>query len=156
MAMRLKMFKEPPDTPQRDVATGQVGAIPFTHVDGQIVFLMITSRRTGRWIFPKGGRIDGLTDAESAARETFEEAGVRGRIAPIPVGTYHTLRVRPEGNAMVDVAMYPLEVTEQLDDWPEKNERSRHWVILPEARRLLAQPDLVALAERVALSGDNL
>jgi 8-oxo-dGTP pyrophosphatase MutT (NUDIX family) len=161
--MRLKLFellrspggeRAPGTTSPR----GQVGAIPFTHVDGQIVFLMITSRRTGLWIFPKGGRIEGLSDAESAAQEAFEEAGVRGRIAATPVGTYRTLRVRPEGDAMVDIVMYPLAVTEQLDTWPERSARRRHWVVLAEACRLLSDPELVVLAERVAqgaLAGDK-
>jgi hypothetical protein len=46
--------------------------------------------------------------------------------------------------------MYPLEVAEQFDDWPEKGERRRHWATLAEARRLLSEPGLVALAEKIA------
>ena len=34
----------------------------------------------GRWIFPKGGVGPGLTQAQSAALEAFEEAGVHGRM----------------------------------------------------------------------------
>ena len=128
----------------------QFGAIPYRHVDGEIVFLMITSRRTGKWIFPKGGLIEGLAPAESAAREAYEEAGVRGRVGTAPVGDYSTLKARSGSETLVSVAMYPLEVDVQLDAWPEKSERRRHWVTLADARRLLSEPGLVALAEKIA------
>jgi 8-oxo-dGTP pyrophosphatase MutT (NUDIX family) len=128
----------------------QFGAIPYRHVDGEIVFLMITSRGTGKWIFPKGGLIEGLSPAESAAQEAYEEAGVRGQLGAAPAGHYRTHRSRHGSENQVSVAMYPLEVEVQLDDWPEKGERKRHWVTLAEARLLLSEPGLVALAEKVA------
>jgi len=137
------------------------GAIPYRHVDGEIVFLLITARRTGKWIFPKGGPMEGLTAAESAAEEAFEEAGVRGRVGAAPAGHYGTFEPRkprkhqPGGETPVLVEMYPLEVAEQFDDWPEKGERRRHWATLAEARRLLSEPGLVALAEKIAAGGSG-
>jgi len=133
-------------------AAQQFGAIPYRHVDGEIVFLMITARRTGKWIFPKGDPIPELTPAESAAEEAYEEAGVRGRIAAAPAGHYRIFKACPGGETPVLVEMYPLEVAEQFDDWPEKGERRRHWATLTEARRLLSEPGLVALAEKIAAS----
>ena len=43
--------------------------------------------------------------------------------------------------------MYPLRVTRQLDKWQEMKNRHRHWVILPEAKRLLSEPRLAELAQ---------
>jgi hypothetical protein len=43
-----------------------------------------------------------------------------------------------------------LEVAEQLDDWPEKGERKRHWVTLADARRLLSETALVTMVEKIA------
>jgi len=104
--------------------------------------------------------MEGLTPAESAAEEAYEEAGVRGRIAAAPIGHYRTFKTRsgkvrpgkahPGGETPVLVQMYPLEVAEQFDDWPEKGERRRHWATLAEARRLLSEPGLVVLAEKIA------
>ncbi len=128
------------------------GAIPYRHVDGEIVFLLITARRTGKWIFPKGGPMAGLTPAESAAEEAYEEAGVRGRIGAATAGHYRTTKPHPGGETPVLVEMYPLEVAEQFDDWPEKGERKRHWATLAETRRLLSEPGLVVLAEKIAAS----
>jgi len=127
----------------------QFGAIPYRHVDGETVFLMITARRTGKWIFPKGDPIQGLTPAESAAEEAYEEAGVRGRVGAAPAGHYNTFKAHRAGRTPVVVEMYPLEVEDQLDDWPEKGERKRHWALLAEVRRLLSEPGLVVLAEKI-------
>ena len=142
----------PRSTGEPGAGERKFGAIPYRHVDGEIVFLMITARSTGKWIFPKGRPMEGLTAAESAAEEAYEEAGVRGRIGVAPAGCYWAFKTRPGGKAPVLVEMYPLEVAEQFDDWPEKGERRRHWATLAEARRLLSEPGLVALAEKIAAS----
>jgi len=65
-----------------DSAVRQAGAIPSTIVQGQVVFLLITSRRSGRWIFPKGELVEGMTPWALAAHEAFEEAGIFLAYAP--------------------------------------------------------------------------
>ena len=52
-------------------------------------FLLVRTRG-GRWIFPKGGVQHGLTHAQSAALEAFEEAGVHGRIEEMPFTRYRS------------------------------------------------------------------
>ncbi len=123
----------------------QVGAIPYRIVDGQAVFLLVTSRRTGRWIYPKGALIEGMTAPESAACEALEEAGVEGEIWPEPIGTYDTVKIKGMTRTPLRVSVYPLEVTQQHDSWKEKGQRHRHWVLLAEARRLLSEPRLVEI-----------
>jgi 8-oxo-dGTP pyrophosphatase MutT (NUDIX family) len=60
----------------------QYGALPYRLDDGgSIKVLLVTSRETKRWIIPKGWPIKGLKPSKAAAREAYEEAGVRGRIA---------------------------------------------------------------------------
>ena len=123
----------------------QAGALPYSMVEGRTVFLLITSRRTGRWIFPKGDIEPGTTSWESAALEALEEAGVTGQIGTSPVGSYRT-SANTDGSSLVDVDLYPLRVETQLDVWKEMDQRLRHWVMLPEARRLLNDPALARLA----------
>ncbi|MCG6121121.1 MAG: NUDIX hydrolase [Microvirga sp.] len=125
----------------------QIGAIPYRIVEGQPAFLLVTSRRTGRWIFPKGSVIAGLTPAESAAREAWEEAGVEGAIWSEPVGSYETAKVEGIQRRRVVVDAYPLEVTIQHETWQEMSQRRRHWAIWSEARRLLSEPGLVDLTK---------
>jgi 8-oxo-dGTP pyrophosphatase MutT (NUDIX family) len=136
-------------TGQLDVAR-QAGAIPFTVVQGQVVFLIITSRRSGRWIFPKGAPIEGLSPWQVAMHEAAEEAGVEGDVYTQPIGSYRTMKTLGIRRAVIEVVMYPLRVTRQLDNWPEMKSRHRHWVILPEARRLLSEPRLAELASALS------
>jgi 8-oxo-dGTP pyrophosphatase MutT (NUDIX family) len=58
---------------------------------GVLEFLLVQTRG-GRWIFPKGGVEPGLTQAQSAALEAFEEAGVHGRIEEMPFARYYVTR----------------------------------------------------------------
>ena len=127
----------------------QFGAIPYTVVDGQVVFLLVTSRGTGRWIFPKGDPIEGLRPFETAAQEAMEEAGIEGEVDPTPIGTYRAFKTLPFRRKVMLVEMYPLRVTQQLDEWPEKGRRRRHWAILPEAKRLLSDARVADLAVKL-------
>jgi len=58
----------------------QVAAVCFRIRNGDTEFLLVQTRGSGRWTFPKGGAEPGLTHAQSAALEAFEEAGVHGRM----------------------------------------------------------------------------
>jgi 8-oxo-dGTP pyrophosphatase MutT (NUDIX family) len=105
--------------------------------------LLITSRNSRRWILPKGWAEPELTAAENAAREAFEEAGVTGRIGSEPVGRYHYLKEKREGTGTpVSVDVFALAVTKQLDDWPEKGQRSMIWVPLDQAAAKISEPGL--------------
>lgn len=134
----------------RDSAVRQAGAIPYAVVQGQAVFLLITSRRSGRWIFPKGELAEGMTPWALAAHEAFEEAGVRGAIETRPIGSYRTMKTLALRRQPIVVDLYPLRVAEQLAEWPEKEQRRRHWATLPEARRLLSDRHLADMAARLA------
>ena len=57
----------------------QVAAVCFRVRGGDIEFLLVQTRK-GRWIFPKGSAEPGLSHAQAAALEAFEEAGVHGRM----------------------------------------------------------------------------
>lgn len=123
----------------------QFGTIPYQIVDGEVAFLMITSRRSANWVFPKGSVIKGQSPSETAAQETFEEAGVRGEIAEKPIGGY----VHPSNSdptSMDRVQLFPMLVTEQLEDWPEEAQRFRHWALLPQVKRLMASAQAAKLA----------
>jgi len=134
----------------------QYGALPYMIVDGQLTVLLITSRGRGKWIFPKGGLIDGMTPWESAAREAYEEAGVEGEIDQTPIGRYF-LPVTDERPKPVEVDVFALRVIRQREDWKEQGSRYRHWAVLPEAKRLITHDGLadiaVALAQRELGSG---
>jgi 8-oxo-dGTP pyrophosphatase MutT (NUDIX family) len=59
----------------------QVAAVCYRVRRGDIEFLLVRTRGgSGHWTFPKGSAEPGLTPAQAAALEAFEEAGVHGRI----------------------------------------------------------------------------
>ena len=105
--------------------------------------LLITSLSTRRWILPKGWPMEGVTLAESAAREAFEEAGIEGIVSPDPIGNYPYLKERKDGSGMpCSVDVFTLEVTGQRDDWPEKGARDVLWLPLDQASAKVAEPGL--------------
>ena len=121
----------------------QSGALPYTLINDRVVFLLVTSRKTGRWIFPKGSISSGMTPWDSAAKEAMEEAGVTGEIGSSPIGSYRN----SDKGVPVEIELYPLRVEHQMDSWDEMDQRLRHWALLTETRRLLADRSLVRLAE---------
>lgn len=127
----------------------QYGALPWRRTDG-LKILLITSRETKRWVIPKGWPIDGLTPAESAAQEAFEEAGIRGIANGMSYGHYdYQKQLRGEvRHCRVDV--FALEVNQILEKWPERRQRKRQWFDVEEAAGLVAEPALAAIIRRFA------
>ena len=125
----------------------QVAALPYkTDDDGKISVLLITSRETRRWVLPKGNPIRGLASHEAAAHEAFEEAGVTGIACPTPLGQYAYWKRRRNGQLRrATVALFPLAVTAQADEWPEQDERELQWFDLPAAAAAVDEPDLSRL-----------
>jgi 8-oxo-dGTP pyrophosphatase MutT (NUDIX family) len=108
----------------------------------QTEILLITSLNSRRWIIPKGWPDAGQTHGESAAREAFEEAGVTGNLSPEPLGRYHYLKEKKDGGMPCSVEVFALEVTRQVDDYPEKGQRTLAWVSLDQAAARVAEPAL--------------
>ena len=125
----------------------QSAALPWRRgADGAVEVLLITSRETRRWVIPKGWPIKGLTSAESAAREAFEEAGVEGVTSGKKLGVYHyDKRLRSGRLQQVRVSVYGLQVLRELDAWPEKGQREHLWTGVAEAAGRVDEPDLQRL-----------
>src|ERR1700733_4502567 len=70
----------------------QVAAVCYRLRGGSIEFLLVRTRSSGRWTFPKGSAEPGLTHAQAAALEAFEEAGVHGRIEEASFARYFRRR----------------------------------------------------------------
>ncbi|HUD30962.1 MAG TPA: NUDIX hydrolase [Novosphingobium sp.] len=108
----------------------QTHALPYRVRDGRIEVLLVTSRRKGKWILPKGKVEPGETPSQRAAIEAFEEAGIRGTVSAKPV----------LASSLADPSraqIYPLLVLEELEQWPEMELRQRAWFPMSEARSRL-------------------
>jgi 8-oxo-dGTP pyrophosphatase MutT (NUDIX family) len=133
------------DKAERDWMFNQSGVIPFRHEDGKLCVLLITSRKKKHWVVPKGVIESHLNPIESAAQEAMEEAGVRGRIPPRPIGEYDY----DKWGGTCHVEVYLLEVEEELPVWPESFFRERRWMSVEEAASLVDQEGLRRLIRQV-------
>ena len=108
--------------------------------------LLITSRGTRRWVIPKGNHMAGIDPHQAAAVEAFEEAGISGLLCPTALGHFAYDKRRGDGSLReIEVAVYPLAVTEELASWPEDQQRLRQWFSLDEAVAAVDEPDLKAI-----------
>ena len=127
-------------------ANRQSAVIPYRWRGDQLQVLLITSRRSGEWIVPKGQLEPDMTPHDSAAKEAREEAGVVGRVGTASLGAYSYEKWG--GPCVVDV--FELEVRQELSDWPEKGERSRKWVSAAAAPGLVKHDQLGGLIASLA------
>lgn len=104
--------------------------------------LLVTSRRTRRWVLPKGNVEDGMTAAESAAKEAYEEAGVKGKVAKRELGSYRYLKPDEDEGQSYAVRVFPMEVTAVKSSWPEKDERRREWMPVETAAKMVHEKKL--------------
>jgi 8-oxo-dGTP pyrophosphatase MutT (NUDIX family) len=124
----------------------QVAALCWRRSAKGLRVLLITSRDTGRWVIPKGWPMRHRSDAEAAAREAYEEAGLRGEVSSRSIGiyTYHKV-LGPKQSIPVVVRVFPLEAREMLRTYPETGQRRVKWFAPDKAAQRVAEPDLAAL-----------
>jgi 8-oxo-dGTP pyrophosphatase MutT (NUDIX family) len=137
----------------------QYAALPYRFTPtAAFEILLVTTRRSKRWIIPKGWPIKGLRPAKSAAREAFEEAGVRGKIGAKSIGLFKYNKLLDEQGIEVscEVKVFPLLVKRQSDSWPELEQRLVQWVDSAKAVSLIEERQLkklvAAFAKRIAVA----
>ena len=121
----------------------QYAALPWRHTGAGREVLLISSRDTGRWVIPKGWPIRGLSPAETAAREAYEEAGLGGMVSKKPIGEFAYDKKLNDGSVKnTKVEVFSLEQMIQHPDWPEKGQRRIQWFSVPEAAEAVQEPQL--------------
>jgi 8-oxo-dGTP pyrophosphatase MutT (NUDIX family) len=119
----------------------QAAAVCY-RVRGQgIEFLLVRTRSSGRWTFPKGSAEPGLTHAQAAALEAFEEAGVHGRIEEVSFARYvrrgGARKSARSGKKEVAVYAHLCEVLRLSS--PKESKRNRTWFSAEDAKRCLRE-----------------
>lgn len=137
--------------PGRPSRARQYAAIPIRlSPTAGIEVLLLTSRGTGRWVIPKGWPMRKKTPADTAAREAFEEAGVKGRFwSRQAFGTYRYRKEDEDPHRDILVRVFILVVDQQKEAWPEQPQRSTGWFPIGRAARLVREPGLSRLLLRV-------
>lgn len=125
----------------------QTGALPWRWGrNKRLEVLLVTGRRSRRWMIPKGWPMAGKTLAEAAAQEAFEEAGVKGKVDPEPLGSFnHTKQSLVTGALEVSILVHLMFVERELSKWPEAGQRRRKWFSIEEATQKVDSEELRTL-----------
>jgi len=119
----------------------QSGVIPYRKKNNEIEVLLITSLKKKNWIIPKGFIEFNLTPFESAKKEAYEEAGVSGTNETVELGSF---KMKKKSGLCI-IKIYSMEVSEVLEDYPEKNQRKRKWFSVQEAAENVTIPEVSKL-----------
>jgi 8-oxo-dGTP pyrophosphatase MutT (NUDIX family) len=122
----------------------QVAAVCYRIRGTDIEFLLVRTRGSRRWTFPKGSAEPGLTHAQAAALEAFEEAGVHGKIEEASFTQYVRHGRKKTGNRTSRSREKEVAVNAHLCQVsrlsrPSEAHRKRTWFSVEDARESLRQ-----------------
>lgn len=120
----------------------QFAALCYRMAHNEVQVCLITSRRTKRWILPKGWPMHNQTPAAAAATEAWEEAGLTGNAHDTCLGVYSYTKARGKRTLPILVMVYPVHVHNVHSHWPEAHQRKRRWMTPAKAARKLDEPAL--------------
>ncbi|KAI8335798.1 NUDIX hydrolase domain-like protein [Chlamydoabsidia padenii] len=105
------------------------GCLPIDPINKRILLISSSNKNKDNWVIPKGGWEDDETQAQAALRETWEEAGIKGRITR-PLGVFEeATKKQIKGHHWI----FELEIDEVCKKFPEKKKRERRWYTYDEA-----------------------
>jgi 8-oxo-dGTP pyrophosphatase MutT (NUDIX family) len=126
----------------------QCAALPIAlfGADERPRILLVTTRRAGHWVIPKGWAEPELAPHALAAREAFEEAGVLGAAMETAIGAYrYRKRMRGGQRATCLVDVFAMRVAGFAAVWPEQGQRKARWFTPDEAAARVREPELAWL-----------
>ncbi|XP_066327546.1 nudix hydrolase 12, mitochondrial-like isoform X1 [Miscanthus floridulus] len=125
----------------------------------EVEMLMISTPNRTDMVFPKGGWEDDEDVYQAASREAMEEAGVKGIINRAALGHWVFKSKSSQNSTSPRGAckgyIFAMEVTEELETWPEQDTHNRRWVSPAEAYQLCRydwmREALTALLDRLSV-----
>jgi diphosphoinositol-polyphosphate diphosphatase len=142
------------------------GTVVLNH-DKTKVLMVSATKQTDRWVLPKGGvELDEIDDhSQSAIRETWEEAGVIGKITNC-LGVIEDARppktwANKQNNGgstwppRSEFHFYEMEFEKAESVYPESSTRTRKWVTYREANAELIEakrPELKEALDRSSIT----
>jgi 8-oxo-dGTP pyrophosphatase MutT (NUDIX family) len=148
LARRHEIPRNPSKRKVKPAVRVQYAALPYRFDQaGTLQVLLVTTRQSKRWILPKGWPIKDLRPPRSAAREAFEEAGVRGKVGAKSIGSFKYDKMLDEQGIAVqcEVKVYPLLVKRQSAEFAEVGQRLSQWAELDKALSLIEESGIKAI-----------
>ncbi|MCL2507717.1 MAG: NUDIX domain-containing protein [Oscillospiraceae bacterium] len=98
------------------------GAVVYRIINGQVRYLLIKNKRSAHWGFPKGHMERDETPEQTAAREVFEETGIRIEIIPeFSLKSEYTIQGKVEKSVIIFMArtddVQTVIQREEIDDY---------------------------------------
>ena len=131
-----------------------VAAVCYRVRNGEPEFLLVRTR-SGHWTFPKGAVDRDASNADAAAREAYEEAGVRGRVERVPFISYRHCKPRWQSSRRNVVVVHAHLCKVQRLVPPGEEYRDPTWFSVSKAKRRLQKlrtsefaAELVSVIER--------
>ena len=115
-----------------------VAAVCYRVRDREPEFLLVRTK-SGHWTFPKGGVDADASNADAAAREAYEEAGVTGRVESAAFVSYWHCKSRRlrSSHRVVLVDAHLCEVRHLAP--PQERHRNPTWFRASKAKRRLRE-----------------
>ncbi|GMH06900.1 hypothetical protein Nepgr_008740 [Nepenthes gracilis] len=105
--------------------------------EDRLEVVMISSPNRDHLVFPKGGWEEDETVQQAACREALEEAGLKGKLKAKLLGIWEFRSKSSQSTCSLEGGcrgyMFALEVTEELETWPEQGNHHRKWLCIKEA-----------------------
>lgn len=127
----------------------QSGVIPYRVKGDKVEVLLVTSSSGKRWVIPKGWVAMMLSPEDSAAKEAWEEAGVRGKVTTPAIGFYTTHK----WGYPCRVEVFLMQVETEASNYPEAKRRKRQWMSVPKAIQRVREGELKHLLEQAGEMG---
>ncbi|KAI8996797.1 NUDIX hydrolase domain-like protein [Pilobolus umbonatus] len=121
------------------------GCLPIDPVSRRFL-LISSSKNPDAWVIPKGGWEVDETQEHAALRETWEEAGLKGKIT----GQLGVFVERYRKKIRAHHWIFEMEISEIVKKYPERKKRDRRWFTYEEA--LVATQNNNYIQEAIKLS----
>jgi len=118
--------------------TKQYGVLPYIQGTNKVKLVLITSRKSKKWIVPKGNRVLKKSKHATALQEAFEEAGLKGQLLEDDAMQF---KIKSHGKQVM-LILYLMRVDKMFRVWPEKSERKRIVVNHRKAVKMMGWPNL--------------
>ncbi|KAG2228678.1 NUDIX hydrolase domain-like protein [Thamnidium elegans] len=109
--------------------------------------LISSSKNPEAWVIPKGGWEIDETQEEAALRETWEEAGLKGRI----IRKLGVFVERANKRIKAHHWIFEMEIYEIVKKFPERKKRDRRWFTYDEAMLATQNNPYIQEAIRVSI-----
>lgn len=123
-----------------------VGGIVYFEEKNTLKYLVVTTKSSERWIFPKGKVKYFEFYTHAVSREVVEEAGVNANISFKLQG--NPFIYRKTSGKQQSIELYAMKYMNDAQIWKERNKRNRKWLSFDEAKNVLL-PELDRALEEV-------